>query len=106
MSLWYTARLTTYLDLASALRFKDLVRLQVKSYISDRLIIELQHLASYVSCHNAMAYDMNPCHLRGKQLHHGSGDCWMLMWFVAFQPYCSHVNKPMGREFFVPAGTA
>jgi hypothetical protein len=39
------------------LRFKDPVQLGVKSYISDRLIGESQHLASYVSRHNAMAYD-------------------------------------------------
>ncbi len=31
-------------------------RLQVKSYISDWQFSELQHLARYVSCHNAMAY--------------------------------------------------
>ncbi len=31
--------------------------LQVKSYISDWQFSKLQHLASYVSCHNAMAYD-------------------------------------------------
>jgi hypothetical protein len=51
------ARLTTYLDLASALRFKDPVQLQVKSYISNRLISKLRQVASYLSHHNAMAYD-------------------------------------------------
>jgi hypothetical protein len=35
-SLWYVARLTTYLDLKSLLRFEDPVRLQVKSYISNK----------------------------------------------------------------------
>jgi hypothetical protein len=32
-------------------------RLQVKSYISNWQFSESQHLASYVSRHNAMAYD-------------------------------------------------
>jgi hypothetical protein len=32
-------------------------RLQVESYISDWLFSELRLLASYVSCHKAMAYD-------------------------------------------------
>jgi hypothetical protein len=38
------------------LRFKDPVQLQVESYISDWRFSKLQHLASYVSRHNAMAY--------------------------------------------------
>jgi hypothetical protein len=46
---------TWILDLSS--RYNDLVQLYFVSYISDRLISELQHLASYVSRHNAMAYD-------------------------------------------------
>jgi hypothetical protein len=57
MSLWYVARLTTYLDLASVSRFEDPVQLQVKSYISKKQFSKLQHLANYISCHNAMAYD-------------------------------------------------
>jgi hypothetical protein len=49
--------LTTYLDLASALRFKDPVKLQVEFYISNMLTIcKLRPLASYVSRQNAMAY--------------------------------------------------
>ena len=42
------------------LRFKDPIQLGVKSYISDRLIRKSQYLASYVSHHNAMAYDIIP----------------------------------------------
>jgi hypothetical protein len=60
MSLGYVARLTTYLDLESILRLEDPVRLQVDSYISDKQFGQLQHLASYVSRHNAMAYDTCP----------------------------------------------
>jgi hypothetical protein len=56
MSLWYVARLTTYLDHAFALRFEDPVQLQVKSYIIKKQFSKSQHLASYVSHHNAMAY--------------------------------------------------
>jgi hypothetical protein len=41
----------------SILRFEDPAQQKVKSYISDELIIKLQHLASYVSHQNAMAYD-------------------------------------------------
>jgi hypothetical protein len=59
VSLWYVAHLTSYLDLASALRFEDPVQLQVKSYISDKQISKSQHLRSYNSRHNAMAYDNN-----------------------------------------------
>jgi hypothetical protein len=58
MSLWYVVRLTTYLDLKSISRFKDPARLQVESYISDKQFQQKkQHLARYVSHHNAMAYD-------------------------------------------------
>ncbi len=58
MLLWYVARLTTYLDLTSALRVKDPVQLQVESYISNKRFSKSGHLASYASCHNAMAYDI------------------------------------------------
>jgi hypothetical protein len=34
-------------------------RLQVESYISDWLFSKSRLLASYVSCHKAMAYDRN-----------------------------------------------
>jgi hypothetical protein len=40
----------------SKIRFQ----LQVESYISDWLFSELRLLASYVSRHKAMAYDMQP----------------------------------------------
>jgi hypothetical protein len=40
-----------YLNLASALRFKDPVRLQGESYISDKQFSKSQHLASYVFPH-------------------------------------------------------
>ncbi len=49
-------QLITYLDLKYLLRFEDPVQLQVKSYISDGNFSKSQHLASYVSRHNAMAY--------------------------------------------------
>jgi hypothetical protein len=54
--MWCVSPHTWNLFLSS--RYKDLVQLQVKSYISNRLISKLQHLASYVSRHNFMAYDM------------------------------------------------
>jgi hypothetical protein len=58
MSLWYVARLITYLDLASIFKIQKIrVRLQVESYISDWLFSGLRLLASYVSRHKAMAYD-------------------------------------------------
>jgi hypothetical protein len=48
----------------SYLQNKDLVQLYVilyiVSYISHKPIRELRHLASYVSQHNAMAYDTSP----------------------------------------------
>jgi hypothetical protein len=43
----------------SKIRFQ----LQVKSYISNRQFSESRHLASYVSRHNAMAYDTEPPNL-------------------------------------------
>jgi hypothetical protein len=45
------------LDFASAFDIPRFGSTGVKSYISDRLISDLQHLASYVYRHNAMAYD-------------------------------------------------
>ncbi len=38
-------------------------------------------------------------------LRHGGGVCCMLMWFVAIQPYYSHIDKYMRQEFFVSAGS-
>ena len=59
MSLWYVARLITYLDLASIFKIQKIwFRLQVESYISDWLFSESRLLASYVSRHKAMAYDI------------------------------------------------
>jgi hypothetical protein len=52
-------------------RFEDPVKLGLKSYISDRLIRESQHLASYVSHHNAMAYDSYTHTGILSQYHHG-----------------------------------
>jgi hypothetical protein len=66
------ACLTTYLDLASALKFEDPVQLQVESYISDKRSSKSQHLASYVSHHNAMANDMVTL-FRGTGTNDGSG---------------------------------
>jgi hypothetical protein len=52
------ARLITYLDLASIFKIQKIrFRLQVESYISDWLFGKSRLLASYVSRHNAMAYD-------------------------------------------------
>ncbi len=45
--------LGSWISWDSKIRF----RLQVESYISNRWFSESQHLARYVSCHNAMAYD-------------------------------------------------
>jgi hypothetical protein len=55
MSLWYMAHLTTYLDLKSLSRFKDpgWYKSNLTSAISN--FSELQHLASYITPHNAMA---------------------------------------------------
>jgi hypothetical protein len=58
MSLWYVVHLNTNLDLVSYLKdTKIRFRLQVESYISDWQFSKWRHIASYVSCHNAMAYD-------------------------------------------------
>ncbi len=67
--------LNTYLDLTSALRFKDPVRLWLKIFINNRLICESRHLASYVSCHNAVAYDRFwvICVVKMMPLRHGWG---------------------------------
>jgi hypothetical protein len=54
--MWCVLTHTQFLHLSS--RYKDLVQLYVVSYIRDKLFSKLQHLASYVSCHYAMAYDM------------------------------------------------
>jgi hypothetical protein len=42
---------------ANLSRFEDMGSLQVESYISDWQFCKSQHLASYVSRHNVMAYD-------------------------------------------------
>jgi hypothetical protein len=60
MSLRHVARLTTYLDLVSVFKIKELVQLYIVSYISDRLISKLGHLASFVYNHNAMAHVTGP----------------------------------------------
>jgi hypothetical protein len=53
--------LATHVDLLNlSSRYKDPVQLYIVFYISNRLIGKLQHLASYVSHHNAMAYDARP----------------------------------------------
>jgi hypothetical protein len=50
--------LVTHVDLLNlSSRYKDPVKLYIVSCISNRLIRELQHLVSYASRHNAMAYD-------------------------------------------------
>ncbi len=53
-------RLATHMDLLNlSSRYKDLVQLYIVSYISNRLISKSRYLASYVSHHNALAYDMS-----------------------------------------------
>ncbi len=55
---WCVMRLAIHVDLLKlSSRYKDWVRLYVVSYISNRLLSNLQHLASYVSRHNVMASD-------------------------------------------------
>jgi hypothetical protein len=58
MSLWYVAHLNTYLDLVSYLQDTK-IRFNCKSNLTSAIgnFSESWHLASYVSCHNAMAYD-------------------------------------------------
>ncbi len=61
MSLWYVVHLNTYLDLVSYLKDTKIwfnCKSKLTSAISN--ISKLQHLASYVSRHNAMAYDTCP----------------------------------------------
>ncbi len=61
LPMWCVMRLAIHVDLLNlSLRYKDWVQLHVVFYISNRLISESGHLASYVSCHNAMAYDTCP----------------------------------------------
>jgi hypothetical protein len=58
MSVWYEVRLNTYLDLVSYLQDTKIwfnCKANLTSAIGD--ISKLRHLASYVSRHNAMAYD-------------------------------------------------
>jgi hypothetical protein len=58
MSLWYVVRLNTYLDLVSYLKDSK-IWFNCKSNLTSAIGIfsKSQHLASYVSRHNAMAYD-------------------------------------------------
>jgi hypothetical protein len=61
MSIWYVVCLNTYLDLGSYLKdTKIQFQLLVESYISNWQFSKSWHLASYVSRHNAMAYDTCP----------------------------------------------
>jgi hypothetical protein len=59
MSLWYVAHLNTYLDLGSYLQDTK-IRFNYKLNLSSAIgnFSKSQHLASYVSHHNAMVYDM------------------------------------------------
>ncbi len=59
MSLWHVACLNTYLDLVSYLQDTK-IRFNCKSNLTSAIgnFSESQHLASYVSRHNAMAYDI------------------------------------------------
>ncbi len=61
MSLWHVARLNTYLDLVSHLQDTK-IRFNCESNLTSAIgnFSKLRHLASYVSRHNAMAYDTNP----------------------------------------------
>ncbi len=61
MSLWYVVHLTTYLDLVSYLQDTK-IRFNCKSNLTSAIgnISKSEHLASYVSCHNVMAYDTCP----------------------------------------------
>jgi hypothetical protein len=61
MSLWYVMHLNTYLDLGSYLKDTK-IRFNCKSNLTSAIgnSSKLGHLASYVSRHNAMAYDTRP----------------------------------------------
>jgi hypothetical protein len=58
MSLWYVVRLNTYLDLVSYLKDTK-IRFNCKSNLMSAIgnLSKSQHLASYVSRHDTMAYD-------------------------------------------------
>ncbi len=61
MSLWYVVCLNTYLDLVSYLKDTK-IQFNCKSNLTSAIgdFSKLQLLASYVSRHNAMAYDTCP----------------------------------------------
>jgi hypothetical protein len=63
MSLWYVARLTTYLDLES----REILRsgLDFRSNLTSAIwdLANRGFLASYVSRHKVMAYDTHACTL-------------------------------------------
>ncbi len=61
MSLWYVVHLNTYLDLISYLQDTK-IRYNCMSNLTSAIsnFSKRQHLASYVSRHNAMAYDNRP----------------------------------------------
>ncbi len=61
MSLWYMACLNTYLDLVSYLKDTK-IWFNCKSNLTSAIgnFSKSQHLVSYVSRHNAMAYDTPP----------------------------------------------
>ncbi len=60
MPLWYVVRLTTYLDLLSVFKIQRSDMTISRVFINNTLLSESQHLASYVSRQNAMAYDTRP----------------------------------------------
>ncbi len=60
MSLWYVMHLNRYLDCVSYLKDTKIrfnCKLNLTSAIGNFSFSKLRHLASYVSRHNAMAYD-------------------------------------------------
>ncbi len=61
MSLWYVARLVTYLDLASIFKIQR-SGFDFKSNLTSAIGYSANcgFLASYVSCHKAMTYDTRP----------------------------------------------
>ncbi len=61
MSLWYVVHLNTYLNLVSYL-IDTKIRFNCKSNLTSAIgnFSKSRHLASYISRHNAMAYDTCP----------------------------------------------
>ncbi len=57
IQLWYVVHSTHTWILYLSSRYEDPVQLYIAAYIRDKLFSESGHLASYVSCQYAMAYD-------------------------------------------------